>query len=116
MFRTDAAMFQAVWFTISLLTEMLVVLVLRAWRLSWRSRPSTLLAASTAIMAVVAIALPHIPGFDGLFGFETPTWHLVVFSIALVAAYASATEHAKRLFFKGQGKRKPIGQITKLVT
>ncbi len=106
VFRTDAAMFQTVWFTISLLTELVVVLVLRTRRQSWRSRPSTLLAASTAIMAVVAVALPHIPGFDGLFSFETPTWQLIVFSIALVAAYAAATEYAKRLFFIGQGKRR----------
>lgn len=44
---------------------------------------------------------------DGLFSFETPTCQLIAFSITLVAAYAAATEFAKRLFFKGQGKRQP---------
>ena len=104
VFHTDAAMFQTVWLTISLLTELVVVLVLRTRRRSWRSRSSTLLNASTTIMAVVAVALPHIPGFDALFSFETPTWQLITFSIALVAAYAAGTEFAKRLLFKGQGK------------
>ena len=43
VFRTDASMFQTVWFVISLLTELVVVLVLRTRRLSWKSRPGKLL-------------------------------------------------------------------------
>jgi Mg2+-importing ATPase len=87
---------------ISLLTELVVVLVLRTRRLSLRSRPSALLLWSTAIMGVVAIALPLMPGFDRLFSFEDPPWQLIGFSVALVAAYAVATEFTKRLFFRGK--------------
>ena len=99
VFHTDAAMFQTVWFMISLLTELVVVLVLRTQRFSLRSRPSRLLLVSTAVMIVLAVALPLVPGFDRLFGFEDPAWPLVTFSLVLVLVYAAVTEAAKRLFY-----------------
>ncbi len=102
IFRTDASMFQTVWFVISLLTELVVVLVLRTRRLSLRSRPSPLVLWTTVIMVGVGLALPFAPGFDGWFSFERPSWQLGAFSIAIVAAYALATEVAKQLFYSEQ--------------
>jgi len=102
IFRTDASTFQTVWFAISLLTELVVVLVLRTRRLSWKSRPSKLLIATTVAMTLVGLALPFTPGFDALFAFERPSWQLTAFSIALVGAYALATEMTKRLFYSGE--------------
>jgi len=99
LFRTDQASFQTVWFVISLLTELVVVLVLRTRRFSLRSRPSKLLIATTAITAGIGLVLPFAPGFDGLFSFESPSWQLMTFSIGLVAAYAVATEVMKRFFY-----------------
>jgi Mg2+-importing ATPase len=99
VFRTDASMFQTVWFVISLLTELVVVLVLRTRRFSLHSRPSQLLIWTTAAMTAAGLALPYVPGLDRLFSFERPGWQLALFSIALVALYALATEIAKRLFF-----------------
>lgn len=102
VFHADAAVFQTVWFVISLLTELVVVLVLRTRRFSLHSRPSQLLIWTTAAMVVVALALPYAPGFGELFSFERPGLQLVLFSIALVAIYALATEMTKRLFFSRQ--------------
>lgn len=100
VFHTDAAMFQTIWFMISLLTELVVVLVLRTRRLCWRSRPAFLLLGTTAAMTVLGIALPLAPGFDRLFGFEDPSWGLISFSVVLVLAYAVVTELAKRIFYR----------------
>ena len=102
VFRADAGMFQTVWFVISLLTELVVVLVLRTRRFSLRSRPSQILIWTTAAMAVVGLALPYAPGLDELFSFERPELQLALFSIALVSLYAVATEMTKRLFFASQ--------------
>lgn len=99
IFKTDAAEFQTIWFVISLLTELVVVLVLRTRRFSLRSRPSQLLIWTTLATAAVGLILPFAPGFDALFGFERPSWQLVAFSLALVAIYALATEAAKRIFY-----------------
>lgn len=102
VFHADASMFQTVWFVISLLTELVVVLVLRTRRFSLRSRPSPLLLWTTVAMTAVGLALPYAPGFDGLFSFERPPWQLMLFSIVLVAAYAAATEAMKRIFYSRQ--------------
>lgn len=99
LFHTDSSMFETAWFVISLLTELVVVLVLRTRRFSLRSRPSQLLIWTTIGMAAISLALPYLPGFDGLFGFESPPWRLMAFCLALVTAYALATEATKRLFF-----------------
>ncbi|MBB5986436.1 magnesium-translocating P-type ATPase [Sphingobium lignivorans] len=105
IFRTDAATFQTVWFVISLLTELVVVLVLRTRRLSWKSRPGGLLLRTTLVMIAVGLILPFVPGLDGLFGFERPSARIMGFSIAIVACYALATEVTKRLFFPRREKQ-----------
>ena len=104
VFHTDAGMFQTIWFVISLLTELVVVLVLRTRRFSLRSRPSRLLLVATIMMAIVGLLLPLAPGFDGLFGFERPSLQLFGFSIALVLLYALATEAMKRGFYPVHGR------------
>lgn len=104
VFHTDAAMFQTVWFLISLLTELVVVLVLRTRRFCLRSRPSNLLLIATVGMTILGVALPLTPGFDRLFGFEDPSWTLVGFSLALVLVYAAVTELAKHMFFRHEAK------------
>lgn len=100
VFHADAATFQTVWFMISLLTELVVVLILRTRRLCLRSRPSNLLLGTTAVMVSLGLILPLTPGFDRLFGFEHPGWPLVVFSLVLVLAYAVVTEGAKLIFYR----------------
>lgn len=105
VFHTDSAMFQTIWFLISLLTELVVVLVLRTRRLCLRSRPSNLLLITTAAMTVLGVALPLTPGFDHLFGFEDPNWTLVGFSLALVLIYAVVTEITKLIFYRKLAKR-----------
>lgn len=105
VFRTDAATFQTIWFVISLLTELVVVLVLRTRRFCLKSRPAPLLLWTTIAMALTAIALPFLPGFDELFSFEAPSLALMAFSIVLVIAYACATEIGKRIYYARQDRR-----------
>jgi len=107
IFHAEAPMFQTIWFVISLQTELAVVLVLRTRRFSLRSRASKLLLWTTATMAAAGLVLPFVPGIDVLFGFVKPSWQLVSFSVAVVAAYAAATEATKRAFYPdvaGQGR------------
>jgi Mg2+-importing ATPase len=99
IFHAEAALFQTVWFVISLQTELAVLLVLRTRRFSLRSRSSKLLLWTTAAMAIAGLILPFVPGMDAWFGFVEPSWQLVVFSVAVVVAYAAATEVAKASFY-----------------
>ena len=92
-------MFQTIWFVISLQTELAVLLVLRTRRFSLRSRPSKLLFWATTVVAIIGFALPFVPGLADMFSLVEPSWQLMVFSVALVGAYASASEVTKRAFY-----------------
>lgn len=99
VFHADEPLFQSTWFVVSLLTELAVVLVLRTRMHCWRSRPGTLLWTSTAAVALLAIIIPNLGGLSTAFGFMPLPLHLQAIGLAIVAAYVSTTELAKRWFF-----------------
>ena len=90
-----AAPFRTGWFVESLLTELAVALVVRTRRPFWRSRPGRLLAWSTAAVAVLALALPWLPGAS-LAGFVPLPFGTVAALLCIVALYVAATEGIKR--------------------
>lgn len=95
VFEADAERFRTAWFVESLLTELLVLLVLRTRRPLWRSRPHPALLGSTLVVAILAVALPLSP-LRGPLGFvELPValWAAIV-GIAVV--YAATVEAIKR--------------------
>lgn len=102
---TSEPVFQTAWFLVSLLTELVVVLVLRTRRAAWRSRPSGLLAWSTALVAVAILMLPWFVPFAALFGFVPLPASLLAAMLAIVAGYVLATEIAKRIYYR----RRPRG-------
>jgi Mg2+-importing ATPase len=95
-FRAGAELFRTGWFMESLLTELAVLLVLRTARAGYRSRPSKWLAASTAAVALVAVALPYVP-FARPLGFVPLPWPVLFALLAITLAYVAATELAKRV-------------------
>ena len=67
VFHASPELFRTTWFVESLLTELVVALVVvRTRRPFFRSRPGTLLMATTAGVAAVAVALPFLPGVSAL--------------------------------------------------
>lgn len=88
--------FHTVWFVVSLLTELAVVLVLRTWRPAWRSRPAPLLLWSTVAVFVGALAIPYLPIASGLFGFTPPDAMATMLMLSIVVGYVVVTEAAKR--------------------
>jgi Mg2+-importing ATPase len=103
VFHANAATFQTAWFLISLLTELAVVLVLRTRKAAFRSRPSPLLWRSTLVVAAAALAIPYLGSVSAAFGFVPLTAGEWVSALAIVVAYAAATETAKRWYFRPGG-------------
>jgi Mg2+-importing ATPase len=97
--HADVALFQTGWFVASVLTELAVVVVLRTEGPAWRSAPSPLLAAATAAVAAVSLALPWWPPSAAAFGFVPLPPSLSAGLVALALAYVATTEAAKRRFF-----------------
>ena len=102
-FDADAPLFQTGWYVASVLTELAVVIALRTEGPAWRSSPSPLLAAATAAVAAVSLALPWWPPAAEAFGFVPLPATLAAALAALVLGYLVATELAKRRFYSVRG-------------
>ena len=104
VFHAGESLFQSTWFVISLMTELVVVLVLRTRRASWRSRPGRLLLVSTGAVALLAVALPYLGVPAGMVGLVPLPWRLLATGLAIVLVYLVATEAVKRAFYTRAGR------------
>ena len=103
IFHAGEAAFQTAWFMISLLTELLVVLILRTRRPVIRSGPSRLLFMSTLVVAVTTMAVPFLGALSTAFGFVPLSWAEIGAVVAIVSSYIIATEAAKVWYFRSSG-------------
>jgi Mg2+-importing ATPase len=100
VYRAGPELFRTGWFVESLLTELVVVLVLRTQRPFFRSRPGTLLLASTLVLIGIAFAIPYLP-FTDVFGFVALPGTLLGMIAAITVLYVVATELLKKWFYRG---------------
>lgn len=98
LFRTTEEEFRTGWFIESLLTELVIALVVRTRRVFFRSRPGTLLLASTFVVIGVTLVLPYLP-FNSLFGFVPLPAPLMLMLIGLTILYVVVAEFAKKYFY-----------------
>jgi Mg2+-importing ATPase len=91
----SADVFRTGWFIESVLTEVLVLYVIRTRRPLWRSQAGTLLVSMSLLVSVLAILLPYSPLASPL-GFTTlPLRYGLIVAIILVL-YVSSSEIVKR--------------------
>ncbi|WP_379508305.1 magnesium-translocating P-type ATPase [Novosphingobium bradum] len=95
VFHAGAAQFRTAWFVESMLTQLLVVFVIRTRARPWRSRPARALVATSLGACAAALALALGP-WAGLFGFAPLPGHLLALVAALAAAYLLLAEALKR--------------------
>ena len=98
LYRASPEEFRTGWFIESLLTELVIALVVRTRGPFFRSRPGTLLLASTLVFIAVTLALPYLP-FNYLFGFIPLPAPLMLMMLGLTALYVLVTEIAKKYFY-----------------
>ena len=100
------ALFRTAWFTESVLSASMVVLIIRTRRTFWASRPGTPLALATAGVWVAILALPYTP-LGAVFHFAAMPPLLYGLIGVILVAYAASAELAKRLFYRAEARRKP---------
>jgi Mg2+-importing ATPase len=102
LLRATPERFRSGWFLESVLTELLILLVIRTRRAFFRSRPSVAMEISTVLVAVLSVAILYLP-VNRYFELEPlPLSYLVVLG-AITLAYAMASEAAKGWFFRREG-------------
>ena len=97
--RNNPDLFRSGWFIESLLTQTLVVFVIRTRRTPfWKSRPARALLATTLTCAGIAVVFPYGP-LSASFGFVAPSATLLVTIVVLAAVYLALVDVAKRWFY-----------------
>jgi Mg2+-importing ATPase len=91
--------FRTGWFLVSLLTELVILLVMRTLQPLLRSRPSAALLGSTVVVAAFTVALVMLP-IGRPFGLVPLSPFLFGMCLAITAGYTGVSEAAKRWFFR----------------
>ncbi|MEM3715742.1 MAG: magnesium-translocating P-type ATPase [Candidatus Bathyarchaeia archaeon] len=104
-FKAAEPLFQTAWFLESLLTQTLVVFIIRT-RLSpfYRSRPSKALIFTSASVIIFALALPYM-WLGTVFRFVQPPIEFYIALVAIIGTYLTLVEAAKRWFYRRYGHR-----------
>ena len=90
--------FRTGWFVESVMTEVLIIVVMRTWKPFYKSRLSRGLLITMIIVLMITFALPYSP-LSELLGFRPLpiSWLLILGFITLL--YVAASESAKRSFY-----------------
>lgn len=95
VFQATEEEFRTGWFIESLLTELVIALVVRTRRVFYRSRPGTLLLASTIVVIGITLVLPYLPS-NSLFGFVPLPASLMFTLIGFTVLYVIVAELVKK--------------------
>ncbi|MEP6873937.1 MAG: magnesium-translocating P-type ATPase [Burkholderiales bacterium] len=94
VFNTTAVEFQTAWFVESMATQILVIFLIRTNGRPWKDAPHPVLATSTLVALLVAVALPFTPG-GAWFGFTPPSLPMLAAIAGIVVAYLVVVEWLK---------------------
>ena len=94
VFHTSPEVFRTGWFIESIVTQTLVVFLIRTRGRAWRDMPNPVLTASTIGALAIALVIPFSP-LGSLFGFEVPPPHVLGALVGIVAAYLACAEVIK---------------------
>jgi Mg2+-importing ATPase len=106
VFSADAATFRTGWFVLSLLTELVILFVMRTRGPIWTSRPSAALTSLTCGTAAVALILPYtIAGRP--FELEPVSGALMITLVGVALVYGVASELVKAWFYRAGASSAP---------
>jgi Mg2+-importing ATPase len=106
LFHAGPTLFRSGWFVESLMTQTLVIFVIRTRRVPFiKSRPSTPLFTATLACAGVAVALPYIGPVARLFGFQALPLSFLAVLAGMIVTYLALAQIGVALFFKPHGGR-----------
>ena len=98
-FHAGSHEFRTAWFVGSVLTAVTALYVLRTRRPFFRSRPSTWLMMASAVVVIIAVAIPFSPVAAPL-GFVPLSLPLLGILVAITFVYLASNELVKRIFWK----------------
>jgi len=97
-FKAGEELFQSGWFVLSILTELMLLLVMRTQKPFFKSKPAPVLLYSTLGVAVITLIMPYLPVASILNITAIPPLILLAL-LGVAVLYIIATEIAKHFFF-----------------
>ena len=97
--KEDEKVFQTGWFTESVISATLIVLVVRTRLPFFKSLPGKYLAIATSLIVIFVLSIPLMP-FAGLLGFVSLPLSFYGWMLLIIAAYIISAEMTKRWFYK----------------
>ena len=94
VFHTDASLFQTAWFVESLLTELVIIGVMRTQKAFYASSASALLMSTSVAVGMVAAVLPYLP-VTAAMGFHPLPLPLALSLMGIVVTYGLSSELLK---------------------
>jgi len=91
--------FRTGWFIESLVSELLVLFVMRTSRPFYQSRPGRFLLWTTPFIVAFSIALPYLP-IGAVFGFAPLSAKVMAAVLGITLVYVVASEITKHKFYK----------------
>lgn len=99
IFKSSAEQFRTAWFTESVVSACLIVLVVRTRKPFMLSRPGKILVIANVLVSLAAIGVPYTP-LAPLLGFEPLPASIIAVLLAIVAAYVLTAEISKKFFYR----------------
>jgi len=100
-FKAQQELFQSSWFILSILTELLILLVMRTQKPFFKSKPAPILLYSTIGVGAFTMILPYLP-LHGLLNIEPIPIMIFLALLGIVALYIITTEIAKHYFYRSK--------------
>ncbi|GCC50372.1 magnesium-translocating P-type ATPase [Chryseotalea sanaruensis] len=99
LFKANIEQFQTGWFIESCITEILILLVIRTQRSSFKSKPGKYLIYMSIIVSIGITTLPYFC-FSSLMGFTPLPITIFIGMVGIAFLYAFIAEITKRIFFR----------------
>jgi len=94
------ALIQTLWFTLSLITEIILIFSIRTRHVFWKTaKPAKILVISSISIVIFTLLLPFLRFGRTLFSFSPPQVSSLLIICLLGLAYLLANELAKKLYF-----------------
>ncbi|MCL4437534.1 magnesium-translocating P-type ATPase [Patescibacteria group bacterium] len=99
LLKANIAVFRGSWFVESLITEVLVIFIIRTKRMFFKSKPSKLLFITSLVSIIAGLILVFTP-LASYFKFQNPPYWFFGVILAIVLVYLLLAEAVKEIYYR----------------
>ncbi|OLS02773.1 magnesium-translocating P-type ATPase [Tissierella creatinophila] len=114
-FKAQHGIFQSSWFVFSILTELLILLIMRTQKPFYKSKPAPILIYSVAIVGAITLILPYVRPINKILDIEPIRPLILIALFGIIVMYIITTETAKHYFYKSKWRDNNVNRKNKRI-